>query len=344
MIKHILFIIGIIVLATSCQKDSGGTFVPKLLVTSQNIAEKAGQVDFTATAAGATVYDFDFGDGTTGSTNDGKISHTYTKIGRNRFFVVVTARNNTEVIEKRTTSVDVNIVSNLPGLIWSDEFDIAGPPSPTNWTFEIGRGDNGWGNSELQYYTNRPQNATVAGGVLKITAIRENFSGAAFTSARLITKGKFEFKYGRIEARAKLPAGIGTWPAIWMLGADINSVGWPACGEIDNMEHVGRDLNKIHGSLHFPGRSGGNAVTQSVTIPNVTTTFNIYTVDWSATAIKFFVNGNEYFSVPNNTAIPFNKDFFMIVNIAMGGTFGGPVESGFTSSSMEIDYIRVFNN
>jgi beta-glucanase (GH16 family) len=345
MIKNLFVILGIVIIAASCQKDSGGgTFVPNLQLTAATVDTVAGLVNFTANAAGATSYDFDFGDGTTASTADGKISHIYTKIGRNTFFVVVTARTSSAVIETRTTSVVVNIAANLPDLVWADEFDVAGAPSPTNWTFEIGRGDNGWGNAELQYYTNRPQNATVTGGALRITAIRENFSGAAFTSSRLITKGKFEFMYGRIEARAKLPTGVGTWPAIWMLGADINTVGWPACGEIDNMEHVGRDLGKIHGSLHFPGRSGGNPVTNSVSISNVNTEFHVYTVDWSATAIKFFVDGNEFFSVPNNSAIPFNKDFFLIVNIAMGGTFGGPVDPAFTSSSMEIDYIRVFNN
>lgn len=345
MIRNLIISIGILAFAASCEKDSGGgTFVPVLTIDATPSEAAAGQIDFTATAPGATGYDFDFGDGTTGSTSDGKISHIYSKIGRNTFFVVVSAKSGTTVIETKTIPVLVEIEAAIPGLIWADEFDIAGSPNPANWTFEIGRGDNGWGNAELQYYTNRPQNATVTGGALRITAIRENFSGAEFTSARLNTKTKFEFKYGRIEARAKLPTGVGTWPAIWMLGADINSVGWPACGEIDNMEHVGRDLGKIHGSLHFPGRSGGNPVTNSVSITNVNTEFHVYTVDWTETNIKFFVDGNEFFNVPNNTNIPFNKDFFLIVNVAMGGTFGGPVAPTFTSSTMEIDYIRVFSN
>ncbi|HSK14312.1 MAG TPA: glycoside hydrolase family 16 protein, partial [Phnomibacter sp.] len=238
----------------------------------------------------------------------------------------------------------VNVTSNIPGLVWADEFNVNGTPSPVNWTFEIGTGNNGWGNAELQYYTNRPQNATVSNGVLRITAIRENFSGSAFTSARMITKDKFDFKYGRVEARAKLPTGAGTWPAIWMLGADITSVGWPACGEIDIMEHKGSELNKIHGSLHYPGRSGGNPVTNTTTITNANTEFHVYGLDWSATRIRFSIDGNEFFSVPNNEAIPFNKNFFLILNVAMGGNFGGSVDPTFTSSSMEIDYIRVFSN
>ena len=345
MKNYFLIISSLLVFGISCTKDSDGNELPpRLVIKATPVDTGNGLVNFEATAPNATGYDFDFGDGTTGSSTDGKISHTYTKIGTNTFYVVVTAKRTSGAQETKTRSVDVIVKSTLPGLIWADEFNVNGSPSPTNWTFEIGTGSNGWGNSELQYYTNRAQNATVSNGVLKINAIRENFSGSAFTSARLITKDKFEFKYGRVEARAKLPTGAGTWPAIWMLGADINTVGWPACGEIDIMEHRGSDLNKIHGSLHFPGRSGGNPVTSTTTITNATTEFHVYGVDWSATSIKFSVDGNVYFTVPNNQGIPFNKDFFMIVNVAMGGTFGGTVAPGFTSSSMEIDYIRIFSN
>jgi PKD repeat protein len=337
--KMFMIILSLAVLSVSCEKDTSTGFTPDFVIKATPSTDSAGLVEFEATATNATGYTFDFGDGTTGTTADGKINHTYTKIGNNTFYVVVKAAG---AEKTKTIEVRVNIVSNIPGLIWADEFDISGNPNPSNWTFEIGAG--GWGNNELQYYTNRSQNATVSGGMLKITAIKENFNGSPYTSARLITKDKFDFKYGRVEIRAKLPAGGGTWPALWMLGSDISSVGWPACGEIDIMEHRGNDPNKIHGTIHYPGRSGGNPVTNTTTATNVSTTFHVYKCDWSASSIKIYVDDNLYFNVPNTQAIPFNKNFFLIVNIAMGGTFGGPVDPAFTSSSMEIDYIRVFSN
>lgn len=342
--KYLFFIVCMVWICTSCEKDNNDNAIPPGLVIEAKVsADSVGLVEFMATAPNASNYTFDFGDGTTGAAANGQINHTYTKIGNNTFYVVVTASGASASVTK-TIPVMISINSNIPGLIWADEFDISGAPNPINWTFETGRGNNGWGNSELQYYTNRSQNASVSGGTLKIVAAKEDFSGAAYTSARMITKGKFEFQYGRVEARAKLPAGAGTWPAIWMLGADINSVGWPACGEIDIMEHRGTEPNKIHGSLHYPGRSGGNPVSNTVNITNVSSEFHVYSVDWTASNIRFAVDGNVFFTVPNSQGIPFNKDFFLILNVAMGGTFGGPVNPTFTSSPMEIDYIRVFRN
>ncbi len=343
--KYLINFLSITLLFIACEKDNGGasTLAPRLVVMATPSDAADGVVDFEATAPNATGFSFDFGDGTLGTAGaDGKVRHTYTTLGSKTYFVVVSATNSTGTIETRTIQVLVEIKSNLPGLIWADEFSIDGAPNPANWTHEIGAG--GWGNNELQFYTNRSQNSNVSGGILKINLIKENFSGAPYTSARLITKNKFEFKYGRVEVRAKLPTGGGTWPAIWMLGADISTVGWPACGEIDIMEHVGNSQNRIHASLHYPGRSGGNSVTNTVVVPNVSTSFKVYTVDWSAASIKFYVDDLLYFNVPNSQAIPFNKDFFMILNVAMGGNFGGAVDPTFTSSSMEIDYVRVFSN
>jgi beta-glucanase (GH16 family) len=182
----------------------------------------------------------------------------------------------------------------------------------------------------------------VQNGVLKITAIKEAYNGSAYTSARMISKGKFEMKYGRVEVKAKLPAGVGTWPAIWMLGADINAVGWPDCGEIDIMEHKGSELNKIYGTLHYPGRFGGNANGNTIVISNATTEFHVYGLEWTASEIKISVDGQVYHTVPNSSAIPFNKNFFFIMNLAMGGNFAGAVDPNFTSASMEVDYIRVY--
>ncbi|MBZ5858543.1 glycoside hydrolase family 16 protein [Flavihumibacter profundi] len=230
-----------------------------------------------------------------------------------------------------------------PKLVWSDEFNTNGRPDPAKWIFETGTGSNGWGNNELEYYTDRVENAVVQDGVLRITAIKENYKGSQYTSARMITKGKFEFKYGKVEVRAKLPAGVGTWPAIWMLGGDIGTAGWPACGEIDIMEHRGSEPNKIFGTLHYPGRSGGNADGNTRVIDNATTGFHIYSVDWSAKAIKIYVDGQLIHTVTNSAGIPFNKNFFCILNVAMGGGFAGAVDPAFTSAAMEVDYIRVYH-
>ncbi len=227
-------------------------------------------------------------------------------------------------------------------LVWSDEFDVSGAPDPKKWGFDLGTGSNGWGNSELQYYTSRSQNVIVQGGVLKIKAVKESFSGSSYTSARLLTKDLFAFKYGKVEVRAKLPEGKGTWPAIWMLGSNISTAGWPACGEIDIMEHKGNEPNKIHATLHYPGRSGGNADGSSRMITNASTEFHVYKLEWSATSIDIYVDNQMVHSVANNSKIPFNHDFFIILNVAMGGTFGGAVDPGFTNATMEIDYVRVY--
>jgi beta-glucanase (GH16 family) len=226
-------------------------------------------------------------------------------------------------------------------LVWADEFNVDGAPNTANWSYEV---TPALYNNEVQYYTDRPQNSIVQGGVLKITALKENYLGLPYTSARMVSKGKVFFKYGRIEARAKVPAGVGTWPAIWMLGSNISSVPWPGCGEIDIMEHVGKDLNRIYGTLHYPERNGANANGGSIVIDNASTQFHIYAVDWTASSIKFYVDGILYHSVPNSNSIPFNQNFDFILNIAMGGDFGGPIDPAITAATMEIDYIRVYNN
>lgn len=227
-------------------------------------------------------------------------------------------------------------------LVWSDEFDEDGAPCDGNWRYEIGTGDNGWGNGESQYYTDRAENVKVENGVLKITAQAENFQGSNYTSSRITTQDKYEFQYGRVEARAKLPTGAGTWPAIWLFGANFETVTWPACGEIDIMEHVGNQQNTIYGALHYPGNSGGNANISSTQNPTASDEFHVYAVEWNAQTIKWFIDGVEFKSFNNNTNVPFNHDFFIILNVAMGGNFGGNIDPNFTESSMEIDYIRVY--
>lgn len=238
--------------------------------------------------------------------------------------------------------VSENTANDFTVLKFSDEFNKDGAPDPAVWLYDLGTGSNGWGNNEEQNYTNSSKNIKVEGGNLVITAIKESSGGKPYSSARIKTQGKYAFKYGKIEFKAKLPIGIGTWPAIWSLGTNFNTVSWPACGEIDFMEHVGKEQNKIFGSLHYPGNSGGNAVTGSKIISNASTEFHIYKVIWNSVKIQFYVDEVLFKSAPITSSMPFNQDFFIIMNIAMGGNFGGPIDSNFTQSSMFVDYIRVY--
>lgn len=309
-----------------------------LNVTATISTDNSGNVSFKATATNVTSFDFDFGDGTFENVASGEVTYKYTSSGT--FNVNVIAKNGSGKTISKSIDVTVNVVQSL---IWSDEFNTPGLPNSAKWGYDIGTGSNGWGNNELEYYTNRIDNAEVSGGVLKIKAKRETFNGSPFTSARLISKGKFDFKYGKIEFSAKLPVGVGTWPALWMLGNNISTVGWPACGEIDVMEHRGMELNKIFGTVHHPGHSGGNADGGTINISGATTAFHKYTCEWSASAIKFYVDDNLYYSFPNNSSVPFNHNFFIIMNLAIGGNFAGPVDPSLNSATMEVDYVRVYN-
>lgn len=227
-------------------------------------------------------------------------------------------------------------------LLWADEFNVPGKPDTSRWGYDIGNGEDGWGNQELEYYTDRPANVIVQDGVLKITAQREDYAGKQFTSARLLSHKKFSFRYGRVEVRAKLPAGKGTWPAIWMLGSNFAELGWPGCGEIDIMEHRGYEPNKIFGTLHYPGHSGASGNGKTRMIKDACTRFHIYSLEWSPRAIKIYVDHILLHSVPNNAKIPFNHDFFFILNVAMGGGFAGAIDPDFSAATMEVDYIRVY--
>ncbi len=227
-------------------------------------------------------------------------------------------------------------------LVFSDEFDVAGAPDPTKWTFDTGTGNDGFGNNEEQFYTDRSENISVSNGTLKITAIKEAFMGKQYTSSRIKTEGLYQFTYGTIEFSAKLPTGGGTWPAIWSLGADYQTNPWPAAGEIDYMEHIGNNQDVIYGTVHRPGASGGNADGGELRVPNVSTEFHTYRTVWTAESIRFFVDGQQVHLVSNNANLPFNKDFFMIMNVAMGGNFGGNIDPNFIQSTMEVDYIRVY--
>lgn len=242
-------------------------------------------------------------------------------------------------------------------LVWSDEFD--GPatssPDPTKWSFDIGGG--GWGNNELEYYTSRLQNAFVDGkGNLVIEAFRESYTGPdnvtrTYTSARLITKGKFTQKFGRFEARIKLPFGQGIWPAFWMLGSNIVTAGWPNCGEIDIMEAIGREPSTNHGSLHGPGYSGSSSLTGIYALPGgqrFSDAFHIFAIEWEPIALRFYVDGNLYQTrtpadVPAGGKWVFDHPYFILFNVAVGGDWpGNPDVTTTWPQSMLVDYVRAY--
>lgn len=227
-------------------------------------------------------------------------------------------------------------------LIWEDNFD--GTALGSHWTQEIGRGSSGWGNNELQYY--RAQNTTVANGYCIIEAKQENFGGANYTSSRMITKGAEDFKYGRIDIRAALPEGQGIWPALWMLGANIDQVSWPNCGEIDIMEIVGHQPNKVHGTLHWGDVNGNHAQyggSKNSSI-DLSEEFNVYSIIWTQTQITWLLNNVQYHVININEAQfdEFRENFFFIMNVAVGGNWpGSPDATTAFPQRMIVDYIRV---
>lgn len=239
-------------------------------------------------------------------------------------------------------------VTTFNKLVMADEFDSNGAPDSAIWDYNIGTGNNGWGNNELQYYTDRPENVTVQNGILIITAQKESYQGASYTSARLLTKGKFEQAYGRFEARIRVPYGQGMWPAFWLLGANSDSVSWPQCGEIDIMEFRGQEPSKMLGTVHGPGYSGGNAISKSYSLldDRFDTNFHIYGIEWGPKYINFYVDDVLYNQITPNDVTGewvFDHPFYIIINLAVGGNFvGTPNSETVFPQSMLIDYVRVY--
>jgi|SRR5215831_997996 len=242
-------------------------------------------------------------------------------------------------------------------LVWSEEFN--GPdgsaPDSSKWTYDLG--GKGWGNSELECYTNRLQNAHIRGGNLFITAQKEDFAcsdGAAssYTSARLKTQGLFTQAYGRFEARIRIPAGQGIWPAFWMLGNNITTVNWPACGEIDIMENIGKEPGMVHGSLHGPSTTSHTSdASAPFSLPagqNFADAFHLYAVEWEPSVIRFYVDTNLYATFtqsqwPSGGTWVFDHPFFVILNVAVGGTWpGSPDSTTQFPQQMLVDYVRVY--
>lgn len=231
---------------------------------------------------------------------------------------------------------------------WADEFSVDGKPDVTKWNYDMG--GSGWGNNELQYYTSDIKNAAVANGKLSIVARKEAFGGKNYTSTRLISRNKGDFLYGRIEVMAKLPAGRGTWPAIWMLPTDWAYGDWPKSGEIDIMEHVGYDANKVHFSVHTESYNHlmGTQRTTNRTIPTAMTEFHKYRVDWTPYAVRGYFDDQFMFEFVNEgkgaAKWPFDKKFHVLLNLAVGGNWGGVqgVDDTIFPATFEIDYVRVY--
>lgn len=237
----------------------------------------------------------------------------------------------------------------IPGwtLVWNDEFTGMAVDS-NKWEYEVN--GSGGGNNELQFYTDRYQNSYVDSGALVIVARKESYQGRQYTSARMRTKYKGDWTYGHFEVRAKLPYGRGTWPAIWMLPTDWEYGGWPASGEIDIMEHVGYDMNNIHGTTHSQKYyfKIGTQISGTIKVPNVATEFHTYAIDWYKDSIEFYVDKKKYLTSYNDGSgwqgWPFDKRFHFILNIAVGGDWGGAqgIDDSIWPQRMLIDYVRVY--
>jgi len=278
---------------------------------------------------------------------------------------------------------ETQTVATFTNLTMSDEFDVEGAPNSEIWNFDIGTGPNsdGWGNNELQYYTDRSENVTVQNGLLVISAIEEDYNGTSFTSAKLLTKGKFSQAHGRFEARIKVPGGSGLWPAFWLLGENVDVDGWPQCGEIDIMEYRRQEPTKVSGSIHGPGYSGltdpQGQVTKSYDLGNdrYDAGFHVFGIEWSPQYINYYIDDVLYNQItPSDIVVTpadavytlndgvaatadteaveptditgdwvFNKPFYIIINLAVGCNFPGNPDSGETfPQNMLVDYVRVY--
>ena len=302
-----------------------------------------------ATADNAVNYGFRIGNSGEESQNTtGEFSFTLTNQGLNQFpfYVYAYAADGTSISKITNLAIDVEGnggSGNNDVLVWSDEFDGTGSIDSSKWTTETGGG--GWGNQEEQIYTSSSNNVRKEAGILKIKVTKD--SNGNFYSARIKTQDKFEFKYGRVEIRAKLPSVQGSWPALWMLGANWPEVGWPQCGEIDIMEQF-ENKNSVHSTLHWKQANGERALYGENTTNATSSNWHVYALEWTPTSIKSYLDGNEFFSM-NISGVdpyyPFNEDFFFIFNVAMGGTNGGVIDpnlqQGFVDA-MEVDYIRVY--
>ena len=245
------------------------------------------------------------------------------------------------------TSLQVN--AQYKKLVWADEFNKSGLPDTTKWNYDVG--GNGWGNQEKEFYTKaRNENVKIEDGILTIKAIKEPYQNADYTSARLVSKGKGDWTYGRFEIRAKLPAGRGTWPAIWMLPTKWEYGNWPHSGEIDIMENVGYMPDSLFGTVHTGAynHSIGTQKGKSIYCNSLSDSFHVYAINWTKESVSFYMDGKKYHEFINDKtgseAWPFDKSFHLLLNLAVGGGWGGKqgIDESIFPQAMEVDYVRVY--
>ena len=346
------------------RKDNGSCYylnLPTDLDVTINNNQNSGLVEVQATAVGQnffTVYFFDGPDSTIITTNDGFASYTYSDSGTHNIKVRahLTYEDYTEWIGSVTISLNSGGISNIGyttpltypnySLIWNDEFD--GNSLSSDWVQEIGNGNWGWGNNELEYY--RAENTTVENGYLIITAKEENYGGQNYTSSRIKTQGIQSFQYGRIDIRAILPYGKGIWPALWMLGENITSASWPGCGEIDIMELIGGngfDDRTVYGTIHWDDNGhasygGNNSLVSGELFADE---FHVFSIIWTPTSIKWLRDDIQYHEadITPSSLSELHQNFFFIFNVAVGGNWpGSPDATTVFPQIMAVDYVRVF--
>ncbi len=319
----------------------------------------SGVVQVTTTATNAVRYAFRFENGVFQESPSGIMEYTFTKVGTHPSNVVVWAYSESGEFVKETVEFTVyKSDAKFTTLVFFDEFNGEGSLNEDKWHHQVIPPNNGsWFNGELQHYTARTENSYVSNGTLKIKAIKEQYSYSgstkSYTSARL--NSKFAFTFGRVEVRAKLPAEAGTWPAIWTLGANCNETGsyfvgqygsgqWPGCGEIDIMEQTGWDKNKIGSHFHWGDRNTGEYknVGGTASVANAAGEFHVYSMEWTSSSIKTFVDGVLIYVLPNSSEKPYDHPHYLLLNIAMGGNLGGAINDDFQESSMEIDYVKIY--
>ena len=358
-----------LVLAFSCSSgDSTASGAPSDLEVQAALigaddanpqGDGSGQVILTASANNAVRYAFRIGSGDQIASQTGILEHQFLDNGTHSYNIAAWAYSQSGEFVTKTIQVEVfRSDEAFATLVFSDEFDNGDRPDSQKWHHQIIPPDNGsWHNGELQHYVDRPENSFVSDGTLKIKALKEQYtyngSTKAYTSARM--NAKFAFTYGKVEVRAKLPSPAGTWPAIWTLGADSNetgnyfgdqygALGWPLCGEIDIMEQTGWDKNSTISHFHW-----GDLITKEykeeggeLPIVDAATEFHIYSLEWDSKSLKTYVDGKLVHEFPNGSNRPFNKEHYLILNIAMGGNLGGTVPDDFSEGTFEIDYVRIF--
>jgi len=357
--SRILFVLFVISLnLCSCSSSSSEELGYEVGFDFAIDSSNPNMVNFSNTSVGDYLYvqwDFGNGESTSKVTDKTAVRSIYYPL-KGSYKVTLTVWGPLNILsDSKTLTRIITIENNDPDyqgsgetLVWSDEFNSTNI-NMSNWTFETGA--NGWGNNELQNYTNG-DNAHIEDGKLVITAkkLDDNKVAGSYTSARMISLGKQEFTYGRMEIRAKLPSGTGIWPAIWMLGANINSVGWPACGEIDIMEYVGYQPDVVHATVHTTVGSGSNGDGSSVTLPTAEEEFHVYGLLWNENELVFYTDSPENvthtYAPITKTADnwPFNQSQFFILNVAVGGDWGGAqgIDNTIFPQRMEIDYVRIY--